>query len=177
MTDSKVQQALEAYEEGKSTEEVAEQLGYSDRTGVSSLMRRNGYRYDRAAGQYVPDGEEGGGGNGANSELPEEVRELLEDRDTAAALKLLQEPDTKAVLQRTGELLQLLDDKSLGSLADTLSSPLLQNNDETRQKAFRFPKALIDQVEEFAARTNLKQRQIFESALVEFLKRRGGDLQ
>jgi len=77
------------------------------------------------------------------------------------------------LLNRADEILQLLDNTQSCSLAETLSSPLLRDNGETKHKAFRFPKLLVDEVEKFAQKTRLHQRQIFEAALVEFLRRHG----
>gem|GEM_PF-3858933 len=52
--------------------------------------------------------------------------------------------------------MQLLDDKSLGSPVETLSSPLLRGIGEARQEASRFPKHLVDEVESSAAGRNVR---------------------
>lgn len=85
--------------------------------------------------------------------------------------------DALTLLERADEVLTLLDNTNGGSIADALASPLLRSPGEGRSKGFRLPEPLIDEVEGFAGRTRLTQRQIIEAALVEFLRRHGGDVE
>ena len=147
----KVALVIEAFSEGLTADEVAKSLGYKNRKGVSQLMRRAGYRWDERAVNYVfskgtkPDDSAGNG-----VQLNAEAKQLLE---------------------RASEVLKLLD-IGYSAMAVSLSSPLLKGY--LVSKNLRLPHPLCEAVEEFARQNRLTQRAIFECALVDFLRSRGG---
>ena len=149
MSDDKTQAALDLLSQGLTLKQAAAQLGYKKPDALGQLLRRRGYRWDADQGIYVPTGKE-------SRTVPSQAEMLT--------------PEAKELLQRAREVLALLN-SGAGAMADSLSSPLLKGHLLT--KSLRLPHPLCEAIEGFASDKRLTQKAIFESALIEFLERRG----
>lgn len=56
--DEKVKKIIRKLNKGKDRDEVAEEIGYSSKSGLDSFMRRRDFKFDGKEGMYIPKEEE-----------------------------------------------------------------------------------------------------------------------
>ncbi len=162
--DRKVKLVLDSLAQGRSLDEVAEDLGYASSQSVGQYMRRRGYRWDRDAGTYLPADDPGVHNPGDGGRCGHYDHTLPGPNGDLT-------PEAQELLSRAQEVLRLLDGGT-GAMADSLSSPLLRGH--LLIKSLRLPHPLVEAIESYAQDRRLTQKAVFEAALVDFLVRRGG---
>ena len=133
----KVRTAREMFSKGKNSKEVAKNLGYSDSSGLSAMMRRQGYRWDSRTQNYEFLGDSNGEalGNGA-----------------AEAVDL--------ITRRANELEAMLD--WFQSRRDDTGEPRIKRTTGPYvTKGFHLPVETNERLEEFCKRYTVNQKDVF----------------
>lgn len=228
----KIHQILKLFDEGRSRDEIASIMGYSNYRSMDVILRRKGFQWDPSLGKYVQADSETGHShtsakakeyiplmpsriiddfntdnpdpltiakkNGFNSHLelaeymkskgfiwdPEIGNYVLKDNPSAPAQNAKQTEDQEQSTEQ-------IDDKSLKEFLIYLK----KNEDKIKQlldtyepdgeiprytlpgryinKSIYISDALEDVVNTFSKEKNLKQKEIFEIALIQFFRRYG----
>lgn len=178
--DAKVEMVLNLLEENGHDEprEVARRAGFSDHLKLAEFMDDRGYRWDEERGTYVRDGRNFSveDSDPDNSEKPESEKESFSVEDIE--LEDLSGSDLILRLGRYLPLLELLEDREeeLRQLLDDESEKLKQPGKyslrgEAINKNVYMSRLMALLLEEFSDLHGMAQREVVESALVEYFRR------
>ena len=141
---AKAEAAKELFSGGKNSREVAKELGYKDASGLSAMMRRQGYKWDSKVKNYVYSGDNGEvSGNGAT-----DIVDVLNGK--------------------VEQLESMLDwfEKTRGAPGE----PRMRRvSGPTVTKGFRLPVEVDERLNSFCNRLVLHQKDVLITALLEFL--------
>ncbi len=143
---AKVRRAVQLFDDGKDSRQVAEELGYKGASSLSAMMRGAGLRWDSKVRNYVSEnGNAVGNGNG--------------DTDIMALLK-----------EKAPQLEAVLDwfDKTNGAAGEPR---VMRMSGPTVTKSFRLPVEVDDRLNEFCREKVLHQKDVLVTAIVEYLDR------
>lgn len=154
---------IQLFAEGKNAAEVARVLGYTSHQSVGQYMRRRGYQWDPRLRNYVKIGGDGGGQEEPGFPGPD----LAGIPEGFANSEAVQE-----LLRRAPDVLELLRHRvkpvtSLGLRLREKSKPYVC-------KSFCLSMDLDRRLKEFCAAHGIRQRDVIETAVWEFLESRSG---
>lgn len=175
---AKTTRIISLFEQGLEPMEIAKKAGFKDHRFMALYMKNKGYIWSMEINNYIlKKGIKIPEEVNSNSENAECENSQAEHADAHAALHINQSDD----IEQIKNLLPLLKmiNKNKEKLADLLSIndnstiPRYVIGGVTITKSLCMSHSLSELVKEFSSEKNISQREIFEVAIIEFLRKYG----
>lgn len=159
-------------------EKVLNEVGFKDHRQLAEYMTEKGFRWSASESNYIK-----ADGSIQNEKLPT-IKQSLNRNETESLQQVT--TSNESMNERLFRLLPLLEeldanrDKLLEIIQPTSKSDTLPRYvipGRTSGKTIQMAEPLQDMAVQYCNERNIKQRELFEMALVEFLKRNGYDFE
>jgi hypothetical protein len=161
---AKVSKIIQAFSEGKDAKAVASEFGFSDHKKLAEYMKNKGYEWSREEENYIP---KKGLENNVESQ---KTQSSLQDENNGSK-------HTKQQAVVSDQLLNLV--KALQEQLNMTESPIVDKIPRylvpgiAKTKSVQISHLLAQLIEDFSYDKNITQRQIFETAIIDFLRKYG----
>ena len=161
-----LKRALEMFEEGKEPKEVAEVLGFESHMDLAGYMRRHNYFWNSKTQKYEHKPENGDGNGSAKVK---ESKTEYDTNDKTNTSHLTDDEAMNLLLENREILIEMLD------RAEGKTLPRYSLAGVRVPKTVNLANKLHELIKDFTEEKNISQREFFEIAVIETLRRYGYD--
>jgi hypothetical protein len=160
----KVSKIIQAFSEGKDPKTVASEFGFSDHKKLAEYMKNKGYEWSREEENYIP---------------KKGLENTVESKKDSSSLQedAKESNHTKQQTAVSDQLLNIV--KALQEQLNITESPIIDKIPRylvpgiAKTKSVQISHLLAQLIEDFSYDKNITQRQIFETAIIDFLYKYG----
>lgn len=159
----KVSRILQAFTEGHDPKTVATEFGFKNYKELATYMTRKGYEWDQETENYIRKS-----GMVINEDIDTESleEEVKQDRSVKQKVK-----DTQEIVSLIKSLYEKLNIEINDPIVDKVPRYLVKGI--TKTKSVQMSHLLQQLIEDFSYENNITQRQIMETAIIDFFRKYG----